>query len=125
MNLFAIAFFFQTLRITIPYLLPSIGAVYSEKGGVVNIALEGIMLMRCILHALWVHIYTGNVCIGIIFGMLAGILTVAHPFICYNHVKANQIVSGIALNILAFGVTKFLLQDNFQQLKQFRPDTGT
>ncbi len=106
-EIFVIAFTFQTLRITIPYLLPSIGGVYSEKGGVVNIALEGILLMGAFFTTLGTHI-SGNIYTGLLFGMAAGLLTaLIHAYITIT-LKSNQIVSGIALNILALGLTKFL-----------------
>jgi len=105
-ELLTITFVLQTLRITIPYLLPSLGAVYSEKGGVVNIALEGIMLSGAFAAAAGTY-YTGNVLLGILFGVVAGILiSLIHSIITITF-KANQIVSGIALNIFAFGITKF------------------
>ncbi len=105
-ELFTIAFVFQTFRITIPYLLPSLGAVYSEKGGVVNIALEGIMLSGAFAAAAGTF-YTGNVVFGILCGAVCGILVALIHGIVTITFKANQIVSGIAINILAFGVTKF------------------
>lgn len=105
-ELLTITFVLQTLRITIPYLLPSLGAVYSEKGGVVNIALEGILLSGAFATAAGTY-YTGNVLFGIICGVVAGILiSLIHSIITITF-KANQIVSGIALNIFAFGITKF------------------
>jgi simple sugar transport system permease protein len=105
-ELLTITFVLQTLRITIPYLLPSLGAVYSEKGGVVNIALEGILLSGAFAAAAGTY-YTGNVLLGILFGVVAGILiSLIHSIITITF-KANQIVSGIALNIFAFGLTKF------------------
>lgn len=101
-----IAFFLQTLRITIPYLLPSLGAAFSEKGGVVNIALEGILLTGAFSTALGTF-YTGNVYIGTLCGISAGLLvSLIHAYVTIT-CKANQIVSGIALNILALGMTKF------------------
>ncbi|HWA06463.1 MAG TPA: ABC transporter permease [Ignavibacteria bacterium] len=105
-ELLTITFVLQTLRITIPYLLPSMGAVYSEKGGVVNIALEGILLSGAFAAAAGTY-YTGNVLFGIFCGVIAGILiSLIHSIITITF-KANQIVSGIALNIFAFGITKF------------------
>ncbi len=105
-ELLTITFVLQTLRITIPYLLPSLGAVYSEKGGVVNIALEGILLSGAFAAAAGTY-YTGNVLFGIFCGVIAGILiSLIHSIITITF-KANQIVSGIALNIFAFGITKF------------------
>lgn len=101
-----IAFLFQTFRITIPYLLPSLGAAFSEKGGVINIALEGILLCGAFAATVGVY-YTHSIFIGVIFGILAGLLiALIHAYITVT-LKANQIVCGIALNILAFGVTKF------------------
>ncbi|MEO8513948.1 MAG: ABC transporter permease [Ignavibacteria bacterium] len=105
-DLFTIAFVIQTLRITIPYLLPSVGAVYSEKGGVVNIALEGILLSGAFGATTGTY-YTGNVMFGVLCGVICGILVaLIHSIVTITY-KANQIVSGIAINILAFGVTKF------------------
>lgn len=105
-ELLTITFVLQTLRITIPYLLPSLGAVYSEKGGVVNIALEGILLSGAFAAAAGTY-YTGNVLFGIFCGVIAGLLiSLIHSIITITF-KANQIVSGIALNIFAFGITKF------------------
>lgn len=101
-----IAFLFQTFRITIPYLLPSLGAVYSEKGGVINIALEGILLGGAFAATVGTY-YTGSIIAGAACGVSAGILiALLHAYITITF-KANQIVSGIALNILAFGITKF------------------
>lgn len=105
-NLITIAFFFQTLRITIPYLLPSLGAVFSEKGGVVNIALEGILLFGAFFTTLGTY-YTNNIYIGILCGILAGVFIALIHAVTVISFKANQIVSGIALNLLALGTTKF------------------
>ncbi len=105
-EILTITFVLQTLRITIPYLLPSLGAVYSEKSGVVNIALEGILLSGAFAAATGTY-YTGNVIIGLLCGVLAGVfVSLIHSIVTITF-KANQIVSGIALNIFAFGITKF------------------
>lgn len=101
-----IAFLFQTFRITIPYLLPSLGAAFSEKGGVINIALEGILLCGAFATTVGVY-YTNSLLIGALCGISAGLLiALIHAYVTITF-KANQIVSGIALNILAFGITKF------------------
>jgi len=105
-EILTITFVLQTLRITIPYLLPSLGAVYSEKSGVVNIALEGILLSGAFAAATGTY-YTGSVVFGILCGVSAGIAVSAIHSIVTVTFKANQIVSGIALNIFAFGITKF------------------
>jgi ABC-type uncharacterized transport system permease subunit len=105
-NILTYAFFLQTLRITIPYLLPSLGAVYSEKSGVINIALEGILLIGAFFTTLGAY-YTQSVFIGILFGVGAGLIVALLHSIATVTFKANQIVSGIAINLFAIGITKF------------------
>lgn len=111
-NILSYAFFLQTLRITIPYLLPSLGAVYSEKGGVINIALEGILLIGAFFTTLGTF-YTQNVFIGILFGVSAGLAAALLHSAATITFKANQIVSGIAINIFAIGITKFFCKVYF------------
>jgi len=105
-NILNYAFFMQTLRITIPYLLPSLGAVYSEKGGVINIALEGILLIGAFFTTVGTYYYQ-SVLIGILFGVLAGLTVALLHAIATVTFKADQIVSGIAINLFAIGLTKF------------------
>ncbi|RPI18225.1 MAG: ABC transporter permease [Ignavibacteriae bacterium] len=106
-NIFTYAFLLQTLRISVPYFLPSLGAAYSEKGGVVNIGLEGILLTGAFFTTLGTY-YTQNIWIGILCGLTAGFLIALIHGIATITFKADQIVSGIALNLFALGLTKFL-----------------
>lgn len=103
------AFAAQVLRISVPYTLAALGATCSERGGVVNIALEGTLLVGafgCVL-ATW---FSGNPWLGVLAGVAAGLaLSLVHAAVSVS-LKANQIVSGIALNLLAVGMTKFLLR---------------
>lgn len=118
-----IAFLFQTFRITIPYLLPSLGAVYSEKGGVVNIALEGILLCGAFATTVGTF-YTNSILVGMFFGVAAGVfIALIHAYVTITF-KANQIVSGIAINILAFGVTKFFCKIIFNSSSNSARITG-
>ena len=105
-NLLTIAFFVQTLRITIPYLLPSVGASFSERGGVINIALEGILLFGAFFTTVGTY-YTNSLLIGALCGVSAGIFLALIHSITVITFRANQIVSGIALNLLALGATKY------------------
>lgn len=108
-NILSIAFLAQTIRITVPYALASIGGVFSERGGVVNIALEGIILNGAFCATVGTY-YTGNPFVGIICAVAGGLITaLIHALVTIN-VKADQIVSGIAINLFAVGVTKFVLQ---------------
>ncbi len=105
-NLISIAFFSQTLRITIPYLLPSLGAAFSERGGVINIALEGILLFGAFFTAVGTF-YTNSLLAGALCGITAGIFIALIHAVTVITFRANQIVSGIALNLLAIGTTKY------------------
>jgi general nucleoside transport system permease protein len=105
-NILSYAFFLQTLRITIPYLLPSLGATFSEKGGVINIALEGILLIGAFFTTVGTY-YFHSVPVGILFGVSAGIIIAFLHAAASVTFKADQIVSGIAINLFALGLTKF------------------
>ncbi|MCS7012704.1 MAG: ABC transporter permease [Chloroherpetonaceae bacterium] len=102
-------FLLQVLRIAMPYLLASLGATYSERSGVINLAVEGLMLFGA-FGAVIGQYYAGSAVWGVLFAISVGALVAAlHGFITIT-LKANQIVSGIAINILAVGVTKFSLK---------------
>lgn len=105
-SILSYAFFLQTVRITIPYLLPSLGGVFSEKVGVVNIALEGILLIGAFFTTVGTY-YSNSVIIGILFGVLSGLAVALLHAVASVTFKANQIVSGIAINLFAVGLTKF------------------
>jgi ABC-type uncharacterized transport system permease subunit len=105
-NILSYAFFLQTLRITIPYLLPSLGATFSEKGGVINIALEGILLIGAFFTTVGTF-YFQSVTVGILFGISAGMVIAFLHAVASVTFKADQIVSGIAINLFAIGLTRF------------------
>ena len=87
-------------------LLASLGEVVSERTGVVNLSIEGSMLLGA-LTAFIVTAQTGNPYISIPFAGLAGsLLALIHAYLCISR-RANQIASGLALMILAQGVTAF------------------
>jgi simple sugar transport system permease protein len=98
--------FASTLRFATPLVLGGLGGVLSERSGVVNIAIEGMMLMGC-FWGFWVSTETLSWEIGLIAAMFAGGLSaLIHAFFSI-HLGANQIISGTAINILAAGVTSF------------------
>ncbi|MFN3344033.1 MAG: ABC transporter permease [Chloroherpetonaceae bacterium] len=105
----AIIFFLQVCRIAVPYLLTSLGATYSERSGVINLALEGLMLIGA-FGATIGQFYTGSALVGVGVAVVLGLLFAALHALVTVTFKANQIVSGIALNILAVGMTKFFLR---------------
>ncbi len=88
--------------------LPALGGVISERSGVVNIAMEGMMLTGA-YAAVTTAETTHNLLAGVIGAMIAGgLMALIHAFVSINF-KANQIVSGIAINIFALGLTNYLV----------------
>jgi len=105
----AIGFLFQVFRISVPYLLTSLGATYSERGGVINLALEGLILAGA-FGATVGQFYSGSAVVGVFCAVLFGLLiALLHAYMTIT-LKANQIVSGVAINILAAGLTQFFLK---------------
>ena len=108
-SVFSVVFIAQALRISVPYALPALGATFSERGGVVNIALEGMLLVGAFATTLGTF-YTGNPLTGILCGAIAGgILALIHGIASVTF-KVYQIITGIALNLLSLGLTKFTSQ---------------
>ena len=99
----------QTILIAPPILITSVGACISEKSGIVNIGLEGIMLSSAFATAV-VNIATGNPYLGMVFGVVIGILiSLIHAVISIN-LRGNQIISGVAINLFAAATTSYLIK---------------
>lgn len=100
------------LRISVPYALAALGSTFSERGGVINIALEGIMLNGALAYVLGAW-GSHSPWVGLLAALLAGLLTAAlHAFITVT-LRADQITSGLGINLLAAGLTKFVLHAVF------------
>jgi ABC-type uncharacterized transport system permease subunit len=101
--------FASAIRMATPLALAAIGGTICERAGVVNIALEGIMLIGA-FFGVAVTLATGNVWLGLAAAVLAGIIVSAiHAFASVT-LRMDQVVSGTAINILALGLTGFLMQ---------------
>jgi simple sugar transport system permease protein len=104
-----LSFLGQTLRIAVPYLFAASGGVIAERAGVVSLALEGFMLTGAFAAALG-SFYSGSALVGILAGVTAGLLCgLLHALACVRF-RADQVVVGIAINLLVAGVTRFFLQ---------------
>ena len=96
----------SSFRFSIPYTLAGLGGTYSERSGVVNIGLEGMMLIGA-FTAVAVANTTGSAWLGLLAAIIAGMLLgVIHGLVCITF-KADQIVSGLAIIIFAAGITVF------------------
>jgi simple sugar transport system permease protein len=107
-----ILFAAAALRISVPYTLAALGATFSERGGVINIALEGIMLNGALAYVLGAW-WTGIPWIGVLAAVLAGLATAALHALVTVVFRADQITSGLGINLLAAGLTKFVLTQVF------------
>ena len=106
-ELFTIALVFSTIRTATPLLLAALGGLYSERAGVINIALEGLMLAGAFTAAA-VTFYAGSPWVGLLAGVAAGVAVAAvHAVACIRY-RADQVVSGTAINILFLGVPALL-----------------
>jgi simple sugar transport system permease protein len=103
-----------TLRQAAPILITAIGGMICEVSGVVNIGLEGMMLMGAFFTAITSY-YTGSWFLGLIGGIVGGGLVAGlHALISIKY-KGNQVVSGVAINLFATGFTVFMLRVLFKQ----------
>jgi simple sugar transport system permease protein len=99
-----------TLVFATPLTYAAIGGMFSERSGVVNIALEGMMLMGAFFGAYGADV-TGSWVGGVFIGMASGAaLALVHAFFAVN-LRADQIVGGTAINFLALGITGYLYID--------------
>jgi ABC-type uncharacterized transport system permease subunit len=102
------AFLSQVLRLFTPYYLGASAANFSERGGVINISIEGFMISSAFSYGLF-SVLTGNIMIGffaaiivnLVFSVLFSLFTVK--------LKINQIVAGVGFNLLMAGLSKFFI----------------
>lgn len=97
------------LRLATPLIFAALGGVFTERSGVVNIALEGIMIMGAFFSILTMK-YIDNPWVGVMVAILVGVLTALILGVLAINLKANQVVAGVALNLFAASLAGFLLE---------------
>jgi simple sugar transport system permease protein len=107
-SIFSALFVASVLRISTPLILPALGGLLSELAGVINIALEGIMLVAAFTGVM-VSAYTQSVWLGVLAGIIVGVLFSMLLALFHLYLQTDIILAGIALNIMAAGGTIFLL----------------
>ena len=107
-----------SIAYTMPLLMGALGGLFSERSGVTNLCIEGLMLTGCFASATVTYLlqssglvpYNLAIVCGIVAAMLAGgLLSLLHAFAAIN-LKSNQVISGTAINMLATALTLFLAQ---------------
>src|SRR5258708_40348475 len=103
-TVFSAAFLGAILRVTTPILLPSLGALVSDKAGVINIGLEGTMLSAA-FTGVAVRAYSQSLMLGFLAALVVGMLMSLLLAFFHLHLKGDLILGGVALHILGAGGT--------------------
>jgi simple sugar transport system permease protein len=119
----AMLFAAATLRITVPYALAAMGGSFSERGGVVCLALEGILLHSALAYVLGAW-FLHSPWLALLCAVAAGMATAALHGLVTITFRADSITSGIGINLLAAGLTRFVLVTVFHSSSNSPRVTG-
>ncbi len=109
-----VTFVEMVVRITVPYLLAALGGAITERAGLVDLALEAKLLFGAFTAAAIAH-DTGSIALAIAGAAVAGAAVGAVQALWAIRLGADQIVTGVALNLAAYGLTRYLLQVMYGQ----------
>ncbi|MHB1405400.1 MAG: ABC transporter permease [Desulfitobacteriaceae bacterium] len=109
---FLVSLLAGAIRMSVPILLPALGEIFTQRSGILNLGLEGIMLMGALggfagtyfTNNLWIGLLCA-IAMGVIFSLIMAFLSVT--------VKANQVIAGTALTILGTGLSAFMYRAIF------------
>ena len=104
----------STVRLATPLLLACLAGLYSERAGIFDIGLEGKMLMAAFFSAAVAYV-TGNAWLGLLAGIASSMALAAIHGLASITFRGNQLISGVAINFLAAGMTVLVAQDWFAQ----------
>jgi len=109
------------LRITAPLILVATGGILAQHAGMVNVAMEGLMLAGAFAGVLAAY-YTQSAWLGVLAAVIAGASFAGLLALVVLKLRANLIVAGLALNLLVLGLTRYLLQLLFATRGAFAPE---
>jgi len=109
-----IQIFDSSIRLATPLLLACLAGLYSERAGIFDIGLEGKMLAAAFFSAA-IAALTGNVWLGLLAGIASSMLLSGLHGLASITFRGNQLISGVAINFLAAGMTVLVAQDWFKQ----------
>ena len=104
----------STVRLATPLLLACLAGMFSERAGIFDIGLEGKMLAAAFFSAALAAI-TGSVWLGLLAGIFASLVLSGVHGLASITFRGNQLISGVAINFLAAGLTVLIAQDWFRQ----------
>lgn len=108
-SFFTLALLGAAFRMTTPLLFTALGGTLSERSGVMNIGLEGMMLTGAFFSVAGSH-WTGNAWLGLLIGVIAAMLAALIHAVWTITFRGNQIVVGTAVNLIAGGLSAFLIE---------------
>lgn len=109
LDIINVGLFAAALRMATPIVFASLGGIFSERVGIINVGLEGMMLTGA-FSGVAVTFFTGNPWLGVLAAILAGgLLGLLHALLTVKFI-GNQIVSGTGINIFALGFTAYMSQ---------------
>lgn len=106
-EILTLALFFSTIRFATPLIFAALGGMFSERSGVINIALEGLMLAGAFTAAVITY-ESGNPYLGFLSGLVAGAVLALIYAISVIKFEADQVVAGFGINILMLGLPALL-----------------
>ncbi len=104
-----IDYIIASFRLSVPLALAALGGLWSERAGVINIGLEGMLLSGAFAGAVG-SLAAGRADVGIVCAVIVGgLVGLLHAYLCVT-LRVNQLVSGLAINLLAVGLTSFFVR---------------
>lgn len=102
----------ETLRIATPYACAAVGGIWAERAGVIQIGLEGVLLVSA-FSSVSVAALSGSATLGLLAGVAAGALLSLLHAVLVERARVHAVISGIALNLLAYAGTRLALRGLF------------